>query len=836
MTRFAYVFVAAATAVASLAGCAPRHLSETVAGDIPGTAHPALTMRTMSRFGGGSLNDIPAGLGVNIHFYEGNEKDWKMLTEAGVGIVRMDVSWARCEREPGVYDFGHYDKLIKRLGENQIRLLFIIDYGNPLYDDGLAPHTEDGRQAYARFVKALVSRYKGKHILWELWNEPNIGFWKPKPNVKDYMDWCKAVVPAIRDADPEACVIAPATSGIAIGFLEECFRRGLLELVDGVSVHPYRRIAPETALREYRRLDRIIRRYTPLSEKGEPRRRIPILSGEWGYSTTWISDELQGKYLPRQWLANMAAGVPISIWYDWHDDGKDPKEKEHNFGTVTWDYKPKPAYVAMKTLISQLRGYEVIHRIELDSKDDFAVVAREYDDRFKLAIWTTGDPHEIELGPDIRITAAVDHLGKEIDVPSGSRQPVTDAPRYLTVASPPPGWLRILPIYVEATACPTVFTRRSGPSHSDWQRDCTAQVHIENRTEKKARITLESVRSEDSYVLGEWIHFFHKKSHLTLKRNDSAFAAWIGDVPQHNHPSTSLTFPVRVVFEGETPHTITKTVEVGVSHVVSLDLVWRQDGLQLSVEKSGTKWLGSTVRRPLRGRIIPTVDGVDGRAVGVVMDEEQSRAVVRWDEIRISGVPRHVGARLEDQAGNVIAEVEPMTYELVEVFDDPVGDGVTDHFALWHEGEPKRKITLEGTIIESPGDDPPFETAAEIRYDMAEGWCFWQLGPKPRGRIGPEGGKIKRVQLWVHGDGSQDFIRLRVRDKTNQTFQPTACKLDFQGWRYLSMSLEGHMGHWGGPNDGVIRWPLTWMSYYLQDSTRNAHKGTVCVTGVVVAY
>lgn len=43
--------------------------------------------------------------------------------------------------------------------------------------------------------------------------------------------------------------------------------------------------------------------------------------------------------------------VPLSIWYDWHDDGQDPKEKEHNFGTVTWDYQPKPAYLAAQTLI-----------------------------------------------------------------------------------------------------------------------------------------------------------------------------------------------------------------------------------------------------------------------------------------------------------------------------------------------------------------------------------------------------------------------------------------------------------------------------------------------------
>jgi hypothetical protein len=45
---------------------------------------------------------------------------------------------------------------------------------------------------------------------------------------------------AIRQHDHDACIVAPAVSGFDFAFLESCFDRGLLELVDGVSVHPYR--------------------------------------------------------------------------------------------------------------------------------------------------------------------------------------------------------------------------------------------------------------------------------------------------------------------------------------------------------------------------------------------------------------------------------------------------------------------------------------------------------------------------------------------------------------------------------------------------------------------
>jgi polysaccharide biosynthesis protein PslG len=380
--------------------------------------HPALRVKP-----------VPEGLGVNIHFYEGNENDLAMIEAAGMGIIRMDISWASAEKEPGVYDFSHYDHLVNDMEALGIRILFIIDYGNPLYDDGLSPHSEECRQAYARFCAALAERYADNNIIWELWNEPNIHFWKPEPDVEAYMAWCHAVVPAIRKADPDACIIGPATSLIDRSFLKACFERGFLELVDGVSVHPYRdaRKGPETALREYQHLRKLIDRMQPEATKS-----IPIISGEWGYTTTEMTDEQQGKYLVRQWLANMAAGIPISIWYDWHDDGRDPEEREHNFGTVDWEYNPKPAFTAMRTLIAQLDGFFPGKRLPLESGEDFAVLFARGDVR-RLAIWTTGDAHEITLPEGTRVSGGIDWLGNALTPPGGRKQPVTDAPRYLDV-------------------------------------------------------------------------------------------------------------------------------------------------------------------------------------------------------------------------------------------------------------------------------------------------------------------------------------------------------------------------------------------------------------------
>ena len=383
---------------------------------------------------------VPSGLGVNIHFFEGSEKDYTLISESGTDIVRMDVLWQGIEKTPGVYDFSQQDRLVNDLKKHNLRLLFILAYGNPLYDNGLAPHTPDGRAASARFCKALVSHFAGNGIIWELWNEPNAdSFWTPKSNVPDYIEWCRAVVPAIRKADPGACIIAPATSDFDIPFVEACFEKGLLELVDGVSVHPYRNAkrGPESTFDEYENLKVLIDFYKPADKI------IPIISGEWGYSSSFVSAEMQGKYLARQWLSNIASNIPVSIWYDWHDDGRDPANAEHNFGTVTFDYKPKPAYNAIKILINQLRGTRFVERLATASENDYVLLFSD-GCRFKLALWTTGPAHDFISGNGIKTDSLLSPGGNSVGLYRDSVIRISDLPVYCDVPEPVPAYFRLL--------------------------------------------------------------------------------------------------------------------------------------------------------------------------------------------------------------------------------------------------------------------------------------------------------------------------------------------------------------------------------------------------------
>jgi hypothetical protein len=246
----------------------------------------------------------------------------------------------------------------------------------------------------------------------------------------------------VRLSDPKATIIAPASSGLPWEFLETCFRAGLLQYLDGVSVHPYRdyRQPPESAAADYEKLRKLIEGYVPSSRKN----KIPILSGEWGYAThnKGLSLEMQAAFASRQQLSNLLNGIPLSIWYDWKNDGPDPNEREHNFGTVTEDLHPKPAYLAIQTLTAELAGYRIEKRIRLASDQDYVLFCKSKRNQpNKLAAWTLGEPHSVNLqihGSKHSLMTAVSEKGESLPLKVEAQQltlELAPAPQYVTLGT-----------------------------------------------------------------------------------------------------------------------------------------------------------------------------------------------------------------------------------------------------------------------------------------------------------------------------------------------------------------------------------------------------------------
>jgi len=175
------------------------------------------------------------------------------------------------------------------------------------------------------------------------------------------------------------------------------------------------------------------------------KKEIPIISGEWGYSSVWpgMSEERQGRLLARTWLTNVANDVSLSIWYDWHDDGSDASEPEHHFGTVYNSYRegrdlvfdPKPGYLAAKTLATFFSGYHFEKRFEVGRTDDYLLAFRR-GDSLRVAAWTTSShSHEVVLPLKPGQYTSFKHTGENIATVTADQKglviTLTTAPVYI---------------------------------------------------------------------------------------------------------------------------------------------------------------------------------------------------------------------------------------------------------------------------------------------------------------------------------------------------------------------------------------------------------------------
>ncbi len=377
---------------------------------------------------------ISSSVGVSMHLNNiGGASDYAMMAAAGIKVVRTDLQWDQIETSAGSYTWTQYDNFVNSVVANGMRPLLILDYSNPLYEGPYAPdpagptyapQVSTSITAFTNWAKAAVAHFndrtkfpKNPNIIWEIYNEPNLGnYWVQDPHlansggtlptpVSQYISLASSVCSGIKAVDPNATVIGPAAVSLPEDYLNTFLSSGILSCLDAVSVHPYRGPGPETVLADtpaagqlnFQSLRSLINANTPGG-----RGVIPIISGEWGYgSTLTFGQPQQAQNLVRMQLANLYGGIPLSVWYDWKDDGSDLTQDEQNYGLVQYasSANTKTSYTALKTLTTELAGYELQSRIPMSSSQDYVLLFKNSAGNYRLAMWTTGNIHLVAPNP-----------------------------------------------------------------------------------------------------------------------------------------------------------------------------------------------------------------------------------------------------------------------------------------------------------------------------------------------------------------------------------------------------------------------------------------------------
>jgi len=338
----------------------------------------------------GSCTDLPT-FGVSTHRRRNpDETNIRLATEVGAHIVRFDIYWEYLEEE-GQFKFRKYDPLIRGLREKVITVLLILTYGHPDHSDKsphsgfLPPRTSEQRDAFYRYIRAVVNRYRGADIAYQILNEPNMDDDWP---AETYGQLLAAAAKEIRAVDPGAKIIA---AGLANIRNRDAYIYGLkasadLGLLDALAFHPYRTDAPEKSLTDVAKFESI--GFAKNLSKD-------LWLTEWGYSETWFrkkypSSDLrkrQAIMIARLMLVAAIAKVRVLIVYDLIDDGVDIANAEHKFGLYDYEFRSKAAVQSFHALAAVMSDCDQ-YNIEFDAPKKIAIVTFKKNSGITRVIWT----------------------------------------------------------------------------------------------------------------------------------------------------------------------------------------------------------------------------------------------------------------------------------------------------------------------------------------------------------------------------------------------------------------------------------------------------------------
>ncbi|MBN2272035.1 MAG: beta-galactosidase [Sedimentisphaerales bacterium] len=353
-----------------------------------------------------------SSFGINTAFQPDTpnlEAILQKMKDAGIKWGRQDFTWRRIEREKGKYEFADYDRLVDLCRQYGLLLFANLAYGPDFHD----PRTAEGVRAYCDFARAAVRHFAGKIKHWQIWNEPNGGFWKGTP--QQYASLLTAAGKAIHEADPNALVL-----GLNMAFCDVLWAEKILELVpydcfDVACFHPYRvPSAPEEPF-DWWELDQYVKSWHRNDLKPDyPLVRMSFLEqtaelqkvmAKFGRpKPIWITEicwntQIHPYGVPELRQADMAVRFHVLaiasgkvdkvFWWTLRDTGTRQFDQADMVGLLRNDLSPKYAYYAFAFMTRMLEGRKWLRNDAFGPDIYAAVFTDPAADADTIVAWTT---------------------------------------------------------------------------------------------------------------------------------------------------------------------------------------------------------------------------------------------------------------------------------------------------------------------------------------------------------------------------------------------------------------------------------------------------------------
>ena len=309
---------------------------------------------------------------------------------SGMTLIRSDLTWDNVEFSKDVYNWSYYDGLINNLQGTGINVMFILDYNNAIYPSNV--YQQPALGGFANFSAAAAKHYLGKNVFFEVWNEPNFAYGFTG---SQYSTFATAAEQAMRVANPNVTIIGPAEGELDPGWREAMLSTGGGNSLNAFSFHPYA-FPPESMLTSNGYLGGFsgvaadLVAYPPSS--GVP---LPMMASESGIGASTL--QTQASYYTRIYLTDQLFGLALNTAYKYQDgQPTDNNPANNDYGLIYADNTAKPAYTAVKNLISSLNGYEQIGQINTGNSNVYASIYQK-GSSLAEAIWSSNSPGDSAL-------------------------------------------------------------------------------------------------------------------------------------------------------------------------------------------------------------------------------------------------------------------------------------------------------------------------------------------------------------------------------------------------------------------------------------------------------
>lgn len=211
------------------------------------------------------------------------------------------------------------------------------------------PTFEAWKTAYVNFVKLAAARYVGQIHKYEVWNEANLDyFWKPVPDVQQYIELYSATRSAIHEIDPtaEVSVQIGALQGSSDDprgdtFLQAFYSAGVIPDVASYHAYTYNMTNPPTVTNAYNNFSDIAAIRSVMTANNAAANKMWIT--EFGWPTDKVTPVQQAAYLGtalEMIQQQYSSYVTVALIYQLVDAGD-------YFGLFTSSGLPKPSAVTV---------------------------------------------------------------------------------------------------------------------------------------------------------------------------------------------------------------------------------------------------------------------------------------------------------------------------------------------------------------------------------------------------------------------------------------------------------------------------------------------------------